>query len=125
MNFLVDENLTRLVVEELHQRGHVADKANHVGLGGRPDHEVWSWAFEHDQTVITANAEDFLKLARGSEVHAGLIVIRPGQLTRAQQWAVLAPVIERLEQEAPGFMLNRCIEVYGVGDYTWPPREIP
>lgn len=125
MNFLVDENLSPLLVEKLNARGYAASKPEHLGLRGVRDDVVWDYAFEHDQIVITCNTEDFLTLARGSDVHAGLIIIRPGDLLRDEQWAILEPVIARLEAEKRTGLLNEYIEVFEVGEFSWPPKKLP
>jgi predicted nuclease of predicted toxin-antitoxin system len=125
VKFFVDENLSPLIVAQLQKRGHVAEKPEHVGLGGAPDPVVWAWAYSHDEIVITANAEDYLLLASRSELHAGLIIIRPGHLTRAEQWDVLLPVICALEAREEGPLLNEYVEIYGLADFTWPPRTLP
>ena len=99
MKLLVDENLSPLLVEKLNARGYLAAKPEHLGLRDVRDDVVWAYAFEHDQIVITCNAEDFLTLARGSELHAGLIIFRRGDLLRDEQWRILEPVIAKLEAE--------------------------
>lgn len=125
MKFLVDENLSPLVVEKLNGRGHPAEKPEHVGLRGSRDDVVWAYAFEHDQAVITCNFGDFLALAHGSEVHAGLIILRRGDLLREEQWRMLEPVIARLEAEEVTGLVNVYIEVFDFGQFTWPPLPIP
>ena len=77
---------------------HVA----HVGLAGATDPQVWRYAFAHDFAVVTMNARDFLTLAAGVTLHPGLIVLRESGLTRDEQWARLAPVVDRLlERDVP------------------------
>ncbi len=125
MKFLVDENLSPLLVQKLNERGHVATKPEHVGLNGARDDVVWTYAYEHDQTVITCNAADFLILARGSGLHAGLIIIRPGDLLRDEQWRILEPLIERIEALRPIGLVNEYVEVFDFDQFSWPPKPIP
>jgi predicted nuclease of predicted toxin-antitoxin system len=95
----------------------------HVGLSGRPDPDIWRFAFDNDFTVVTTNARDFIKLLN-VEVHPGLIVLREGGLTREEQWHRLAPVIEHVKDFSDDdFMLNKLIEISGPG--KWEVREIP
>jgi hypothetical protein len=57
----------------------------HHGLGGKPDRDVWAYAWEHAYVVVTTNARDFLKLL-DVDVHPGLIVLRESGLSREEQW---------------------------------------
>jgi hypothetical protein len=84
---------------------------------GKPDAYLWHYALEHELTVVTANARDFIELL-DVELHPGLIVIREGGLSRTEQWTRLKPVLQHvLATVDPNFMTNRVIEVWGVGDF--------
>lgn len=117
MKLLLDENLSPSLAGKLAERGVAASHVAHLGLSGATDPEVWRYAFEHDQIVVTANASDFLRLADTGELHAGLIVFRAGALSRAEQWAWLEPVVERLAQKG-GTLVNQAIIVTGKGLFT-------
>lgn len=39
-----------------------ACRTPHVGLSGQLDHEIWKYSLDHDFTVVTTNARDFIKL---------------------------------------------------------------
>lgn len=62
MNLLIDENLSPTLVQRLADRGIFAQHVAHLGRAGVTDPEVWRYAFEHDQIVVTMNRVDFLDL---------------------------------------------------------------
>ena len=68
------------------------------------------------------NVSDFIALAERSEIHAGLIVLRQGGLTRAEQRTWIRPVIDAIEAEQCG-LVNRVTEVTGAGTFT--TRDLP
>jgi predicted nuclease of predicted toxin-antitoxin system len=76
VNLLIDESLTPSMVQLLAARGVAAVHVAHIGMPGATDPEVWRYAFEHDQIVVTINAADFLRLAESADPHPGLIVPR-------------------------------------------------
>lgn len=53
MKVLVDENLTPSMVQRLAAKGVVADHVAHIGMPGATDPQVWRYACEHDQIVVT------------------------------------------------------------------------
>lgn len=122
MQFLLDENISPALATYLHEAGVYACSVPQVGLAGRPDREVWRYTLDYDFAVVTANARDFLALP-GGEVHPGLIVLRENGLSREEQWRRLQPVVDFLNSEASDFLLNKIIEIRGVGEFE--VREIP
>jgi len=51
-------------------------------------------------------------------VHPGLIVLRESGLSREQQWEWLKPVVEFVKKSGDeNFLLNKLIEVTGVGQF--------
>lgn len=61
---------------------------------------------------MTANAEDFLTLARRSEMHPGLILIREGELSRDEQFdRILAALNVASELEST---VNVVIDVHSI-----------
>ena len=98
-----------------------------VGLSGADDPTVWTHAYHHDQVVITLNAGDFLNLAAGVEAHPGLLVLRVAGLSRSEQWAHLEPALEHcLAEEAAGrSLVNKAIEIYGVGPANLQVYDLP
>ena len=122
IRLLVDEQLSPRLVGRLAERGIYAQHVAHVGLAGAADPEVWRYAFAHEFAVVTMNARDFLALAAGVTLHPGLIVLRESGLTREEQWARLAAVVERLHDlDEP--LVNRVVEVWSVGEFD--VRDLP
>jgi predicted nuclease of predicted toxin-antitoxin system len=122
MNFLIDENLSPKLVHLLGGKGIPARHVAHLGLAGITDPEVWKYAFEHDQLVVTQNVEDFLHLAGSVELHPGLIVLRVGGLTREEQWQWLEPVVDWLLASGES-LVNKVVEITGVGRFK--VRDLP
>jgi hypothetical protein len=83
-------------------------------LAGASDPKLWRYAFEHDFTVVTTNARDFIELL-DVEIHAGLLLLREGGLSRTEQWDRLRPVLEHvLAMTDANYMINRLLDVRGV-----------
>ena len=117
MRLLLDENISPALVRLLAQVDVYSQSVPHVGLAGRPDHVVWQYALDHDFAVVTTNARDFIALL-DVPVHPGLIVLRQSGLSRAEQWEWLKPVLEFVKKSGDeDFLLNKLIEVTGVGGF--------
>jgi predicted nuclease of predicted toxin-antitoxin system len=114
LNLLLDENLSPRLIPRLTALGIFAQHVAHVGLSGKLDSEIWLYAFEHDQIVVTINAKDFLNLAAGSHVHLGLIILRESGLRMEEQWTRLEPAIMIVREEINQGrnLINRVIEVF-------------
>jgi predicted nuclease of predicted toxin-antitoxin system len=76
VKILLDENLSPTLVQKLGELEVAAQHIAHLGKSGLSDQDIWRYAYEHDQVVITVNVSDFLRLATGTSLHAGLIVLR-------------------------------------------------
>ena len=123
MRLLLDENISPALVRLLADIGVYSQSVPHVGLAGRPDHVVWQYALDHDFAVVTTNARDFIELL-DAPVHPGLIVLRESGLSRQEQWEWLRPVVEQVKKSGDeDFLLNKLIEISGVGQFK--VREIP
>ncbi len=122
MNVLLDENLSPTLVPKLGGIGIAAMHVVHIGKSGASDSEVWAYAYEHDQIVLTINASDFLRLAKNVDLHPGLIVLRAQGLDRDEQWEWIAPVLGVLEKSEED-LVNKVVEVVGPGKFTI--RKLP
>jgi predicted nuclease of predicted toxin-antitoxin system len=123
MRLLIDDHLSPRLARWAAELGVHALSVPHTGLGGKPDGVLWHYAFEHDLTIVTTNARDFIELL-DVELHPGLIVIREAGLSRVQQWMRLKPVVRHvLATTDANFMVNRVIEVWDIGDFAI--REMP
>jgi hypothetical protein len=66
---------------------------------------------------VTTNVRDFVELL-DVDVHPGLIVLRESGLSRTEQWDRLKPAIEHVQESGdPDFLLNKLIEITGVGQF--------
>ena len=101
------------------RRACTREAVAHVGLSGEPDEHIWNYALEHDFTVLTTNARDFIRLLN-VEVHPGLIVLRESGLTRDEQWDRVRPVIEHVlessDRQSLGQQTGRNIGCGRVGN---------
>lgn len=124
MKLLIDENLSPQLVAQCAEKGIYAVAVAHAGLSGRKDVSVWQYAFENDFVVVTANTRDFMNLL-DVELHAGLIVLKEGHLSRDEQWSRLEVALDRIlkNPDPAGFMVNRVVEVVSVREIR--VREIP
>ena len=105
---LIDENLSPLVATTLCEDGVDAAHVRDRGLNGASDPEVLEHAFAEDRVLATVNVDDFVKLARARELHAGIVLIEQGGLRRDEQVALMRRVVERLAGED---MANRVLWV--------------
>jgi len=123
MQLLLDEHISPALVARLAEMGVYAQSVPHVGLGGRPDAEIWRFALKHDFVVVTTNARDFIEFL-DVEVHPGLIVLRESGLSREEQWQRLEPVVRHVLRLAdPDLLLNKLVEISAPGRYVI--REFP
>jgi predicted nuclease of predicted toxin-antitoxin system len=90
LNLILDENLSPRLIPRLTALGIFAQHVAYLGLSGKSDSEIWLYALERGQIVVTINAKDFLNLAAGSEVHPGLIILRDSGLSVDEQWTRLS-----------------------------------
>jgi predicted nuclease of predicted toxin-antitoxin system len=58
---------------------------------------IWQYALDHDFTVVTTNARDFIELL-DVPIHPGLIVLRENGLSRQEQWERLISVVEHVKK---------------------------
>ena len=110
------ENLSPRVAVSLRAAGvdviHVRDR----GMCWRPlTPMVLERAFSEDRVLFTCNVEDFRKLARGCEVHAGMVML-PGGLLREEQRELIESALKAMCTEAD--MVNRVLTVALDGSVT-------
>jgi predicted nuclease of predicted toxin-antitoxin system len=126
IRLLLDENISPVLVGKLASLGVYAQSVPHVGLGSQPDARIWKYALDHDFSVVTTNARDFLRLV-DIEVHPGLIVLRESGLSRDEQLERILPVIRLVQaSEDRDFLINKLIEISGKEQFEvreMPPRR--
>lgn len=112
MKFLVDECLPHSLIRDLASYG-LPDSIHpiHVGALGFRDDQIAAHAFAEDRIVITANAQDYKRIAAGISLHPGIILI--AQLDRQRAWELirLALAFLALHPNPAAYMINRVIEV--------------
>ena len=112
MKLLLDEHLSPWIVQGCAEKGIYAVAVAHVGLAGQSDPTLWRYAFDNDFVIVTTNTRDFIPLL-GRGLCPGLIVLREGSLSRAEQWEWLGNALDRiLENPDPAkYMVNRVVEI--------------
>jgi predicted nuclease of predicted toxin-antitoxin system len=83
---------------------HVRDR----DLLGAGDHGVLDKSFAEDRILVTANVDDFVRLARKRALHAGMILVEDATLRREEQLAVLRAVVRHIGEQD---MVNRVLWV--------------
>ena len=121
MKLLIDENLSPRLPQWANDYGVEAVAAIYVGLRGCPDSVLWQRACEESRVVVTVNVADFISLARGYELHPGVIALREAGLGRADQWSRLREAIEFARIRCGGDLLNHVLEVKAPGDNILHP----
>jgi predicted nuclease of predicted toxin-antitoxin system len=82
---LIDENLSPNVAVTLRQEGIDAVFVRDRGMNGASDATVLDLAFREDRILVTSNVDDFVKLVRARDLHAGLVLLEESGLTRQEQ----------------------------------------
>lgn len=100
MKFIIDEDLSPRVARYLCQEFCFdAIAVRDRGLLGATDAEVLEYAFEEDRILVTANIKDFEKLAAVIEIHAGIVLIKEGDLLATEQIELMAIIVRVLQTE--------------------------
>ncbi|MBK1646860.1 hypothetical protein CKO25_19950 [Thiocapsa imhoffii] len=116
MKLLIDENLSPQLAAWANQQGLEASAAVYVGLQGKPDIQVWRYAYSQSRIVVTVNVGDFIQLAEGFELHPGVIAFREAGLDRKTQWERLQEAIRFVERHCAGDLTNQVLEVKRSGE---------
>lgn len=109
VKLLLDENLSPAAAVALAVDGIDACHVRDRGILGAPDHEVLERAFLEDRVLVTSNVDDFVKLARAREIHAGIVLIEPVGLLRDEQIVLIRQVTAKLVEH--GAMINELLHV--------------
>jgi predicted nuclease of predicted toxin-antitoxin system len=111
LRLLLDENISSFLVRPLAALDVTAEAVAQVGLSGQPDSAILKYALDHEMTLVTANAQDFVK-PRGMENCPGVILLRESGLDREGQWSRLKPAVRFLNREGePGFLINKVVDI--------------
>ncbi len=108
---LVDECISPRILPRLRELGIDAIHVRERGMSGVGDHTIWRYAQENGRTVLTINKVDFLKLAKASKEHSGLVILPNGGRPDSQfDWIQAALKWMATSNTGMGFS-NRYIEV--------------
>jgi predicted nuclease of predicted toxin-antitoxin system len=99
MRVKIDEDLPKIAVQMLRDRGYQADSVTEQGMGGWKDPDLWQAVQAEHRFLITADKgfADVRFYAPGT--HAGVLLLRPDE-------DGIRPVVE---------LLRRVLESYGLG----------
>lgn len=114
MKFLIDECLHLSPATVANAAGFEAHHLVHLGLQGKPDHELMGRIRDDEFVFVTNNALDFEKLYAKEEIHPGLIIILKNVPPNLQR-ALFQAALEFIGEDEP---VNSAIEV------DWDGSEI-
>ena len=75
---ILDENISPSLVDPLWEQGVDTVHVRNRGMLGVDDHVLWEYASSEGRTVVTINKAHFVRLARLSVLHPGLVIIPSG-----------------------------------------------
>jgi predicted nuclease of predicted toxin-antitoxin system len=118
VKLLLDENISPKVGEILCKDDGVdACGVRDRGLLAATDAEVLERAFSEDRILVTKNIDDFERLARARELHAGIILVEEAGLNRDAQLAVIRGAVAVLQKEPD--LANRVLRIGVDGTMTF------
>ena len=109
LTFLIDENLSPVLVGTAQAFGHVAFHINHRGWSSLKDPQLLRRLLNEDLTLVTNNWDDFRPMPARTAVHAGIVVILPNVLRR-RQVELFTAALEAIRDHALD-MVNTVLEV--------------
>ena len=78
MTFYLDENLSPVIAQALHERGLDATSAHDVGMVGAPDQVQLAFASSEGRCLVTCDSRHFVehgrRAVRDHRPHAGIIL---------------------------------------------------
>ncbi len=89
------------------------------GLLEATDPEVFARAFAEDRIVVTVNVADFEALAASCELHAGVVLVKRGDLLRHEQIEVVRQAVAAIVER--GDLVNTVLRVELDGTMSFEP----
>ncbi len=123
VKLVLDENLSTKIAELLRTEGVDIIHLRERRMLGATDHAVLDKAFQEDRVLVTMNVADFEKLAAARDVHAGIVLVTPGGLLRAEQLVIVRAALAHLDGID---MVNRVLRADLDGSMTFedlPPAR--
>jgi len=106
--FLIDENLSPVLVEPARERGFEAMHVNHLGLRTETDWDLLKIIAEQDWVLVTNNAIEFRGRYSEIELHPGVVFLLPA-VRRADQIRLFEAALEHVQAHPD--MVNRALDV--------------
>ena len=111
VKLLLDENLSPAAAVALIADGVDAYHLRDRGILGATDQELLERGYQEDRVLVTSNVDDFAKLARAREIHAGIVLIERAGLRRDEQIELIRTIARAVG--AHGAMVNEVLRVGG------------
>lgn len=108
MRFLIDECLSPALCEVAHQSGYEAHHVVHHGLAGAKDYQLRQFILEGEFTLVTNNWRDLDQLLGDSELHPGLMIIKPN-VPRERQTTLFRALLAAAVKLSD--LINKILEV--------------
>lgn len=106
--FLVDENLSPLLVGPARERGFEAMHVNHLGMRTEADWDLLSIVAAQDWVLVTNNAIEFRGRYRKIEQHPGVVFLLPA-VRRAAQLRLFAAALDHVLEHSD--LVNTALDV--------------
>ena len=106
--FLIDENLSPLLVEPARECGFEAMHVNHLGLRTEADWDLLKIVAEQDWVLVTNNAIEFRGWYRAIALHPGVIFLLPA-VRRADQLRLFEAALMHMRGNSD--LVNRALDV--------------
>jgi predicted nuclease of predicted toxin-antitoxin system len=123
MRFLIDENLSPVLVDFAHERGYEAMAVRDLGLLNAKDWTLLEKIQNEDWTLVTNNVGEFRKrYARKAALHAGVVFLVNVDAGRDVQRSAFAVAIDEIDANGELVNLELLVEPQSVGFYA---RRLP
>lgn len=106
--FLVDENLSPLLVVPARARGFEAAHVNHLGLRTEADWDLLRVVAAQDWVLVTNNAIEFRGRYREIDVHPGVVFLMPA-VRRDVQLRLFEAALEHVQGQPD--LVNTALDV--------------
>ena len=113
--FLIDENLSPVLVEPARRRGFEAMHVNHLGLRTETDWDLLKVVAQQDWLLVTNNAIEFRGRYREIELHPGVVFLLPA-VRRPEQVQLFEAGLDHIQSHPD--MINRALDVSFGADRT-------
>jgi predicted nuclease of predicted toxin-antitoxin system len=119
VKFLIDECCAKSLTGIAHAAGFEAHHVVELGLAGRQDYELKDIILRKEFTFVTNNAEDFLRIFEATELHPGLIILKPN-VWRDQQRELMSVALAEIKTRHLADLINKVVEVDFDGMTIYP-----